>query len=194
MANDFLNRIIGPFYQHIGPDCFNQPDGGFLVEQHNHIYAGKRRQHNRAGHLTLYRAAFAFQALDRGIGIQSNNQMITGFARLAQQGHMARMHQVKTAIGEADLLSPGAPLCRNFLRVGNIPDFCFRTASEVFDRMEALVSGSAHYRWEAYRDLVDVSAEPFTDIVAKALAARLSRFPLQPPNTLGGTVPVPAIV
>ncbi len=61
-AYNFINRIVGTFYQNVRLEGADQLKRRILTEDNHRIHIGKRRQHCRAAGFVLYRSAFTFQA------------------------------------------------------------------------------------------------------------------------------------
>src|SRR3546814_15013466 len=64
-----------------------------------------------------------FQAAHRGVAVEADDEAVAGGARLLQQGHVAGVQKVETAVGEADLepgLTPAGDLSHQAVEVGHL--------------------------------------------------------------------------
>ena len=108
--DDRLRRVIGTLHQHVGPEPANQRERRVLVEQH-HAVDGRERRHE-PGALALGDhgpvGPFAQTAGGR-VAVDADNEGVAFGAGRFEQRDVARMEQVKDAVGENDPALRRAP-------------------------------------------------------------------------------------
>src|SRR5439155_24531193 len=101
-ADDLVARPIAALYQNIGKQARNHFAGSQIIEDHHAVHGLQRRENFRALAFWKHGTAFPFQLAHTGVAIQSDNQGVPQFARQFEDANMARMEQIKAAVGEND--------------------------------------------------------------------------------------------
>ncbi len=116
----FILPILRAFDVHVDFQTIEQYFGRSLRKSDDCIHAPQAQQHGLALRKRHDRTAFAFDAADRFVRIQTDDQRITLRARPFQICDVARMEHVKDAVGKDHALALRAqrfPPCDGFSRV-----------------------------------------------------------------------------
>src|SRR6516165_7499117 len=102
-TDDLFHRPVSPLDQQIGLQRRNRLRRGVLVEYHDQIYRAQCAENTSPGALVLHRTGQPFEAPDRCVTVDRDNQPIAFRRSAFQQGNVPRMEQIVTAVGKPDL-------------------------------------------------------------------------------------------
>ena len=109
-AYHLIVPIICPFDEHVGTNSLDEPQGIVLSENHHTVDAAERSQYHSARRFILDGQMVTFQARDRIVAVEPDNQTIAGLARLFEQRYVTGMQKVEASICETYLQLCRAPL------------------------------------------------------------------------------------
>ena len=101
-SDHLILAVIGALDQDIRPDRFNQRKRGVFGEKNHQIDRSQRRENGRPGRFLLYRPLRLLEALDRGVGVEPDDEPVARGSRLGQQMNVTR-------ISRKPLASPTSP-------------------------------------------------------------------------------------
>jgi len=101
-AHDLVAGPIAAFHQDIRQQARDQFARSWSIEDHDGIHGFQGGENFSALALRQDGAALAFQLTHTRVAVQPNDQHISQGSRQFQAADMARMEQVKAAVGEND--------------------------------------------------------------------------------------------
>lgn len=103
--DNFVQGPVSPLDQDVGDQRVDHPRGGIVVEKNNVVDQGERRQNFQSLPVGNDGTGRPFQAPDRGIGINADNQAISQRAGGGKVPDMADVEKVKAAVRKNDLFT-----------------------------------------------------------------------------------------
>ena len=109
MADDRFDGVVAAFDQDIGLGGEDEFHGGGLVKDDNGIHTGECCQDAAAFALTHDGAGWPFEAGDRGVTVDGDDELVAGAPSLFQDCDVADVEEIEAAVGKGHLVAVGAP-------------------------------------------------------------------------------------
>src|SRR6266478_6067030 len=111
-ANNLVSRPVATLDENVGKQSGDDALRRQIVEDHDGVNALQRGENFRAFALRNHRAPLAFELIDAGVAVQADDERVAEAARLLQAADVARMQQIKAAVGEDDAASIAFPAAK----------------------------------------------------------------------------------
>lgn len=105
VADDSFDRVVTTFDEDVGLNLADELEGRVLGEEYHRVDGGESGHDAGALALADDGARGAFEALDRGVGVEAEDELRAKPAAVLKQGDVADMQEVEAAVGEDDGLA-----------------------------------------------------------------------------------------